>query len=108
MLCSMIFYDTSRLARGILCDGKNSSTLCIIRLKFIFLRNWKLLKVFFMHTLQFRLYLFQSSNTLHGDIITRMWKSPLDFYFIYTITIVAVDLHLTQLGYLHAEKLFAI
>ena len=33
MLCSLIFYDTSRLARGILCDGKNSSTLCIIRLK---------------------------------------------------------------------------
>ena len=32
MLCSLIFYDTSRLARGILCDGKNSSTLCIIRL----------------------------------------------------------------------------
>ena len=26
-------YDTSRLPRGILCDGKNSSALCIIRLK---------------------------------------------------------------------------
>ena len=32
MLRSLIFYDTSRLARGILCDEKNSSTLCIIRL----------------------------------------------------------------------------
>ena len=35
MLCSLIFYDTSRLARGILCDGKNSSTLCIIRLNIL-------------------------------------------------------------------------
>ena len=43
MLCSMIFYDTSRLARGILCDGKNSSTLCIIRLSTTMYNVWRFL-----------------------------------------------------------------
>ena len=33
-LNSLILSDTSRLARGILCDGKNSNAWCIIRLSY--------------------------------------------------------------------------